>query len=286
METSAAGSPIVSGPWKAWAQSSTRSRPRTLANFATTPSSMRPPNRCATRTTRVRGVSAAWSMQGSGASVSGSMSTGTARRPCSLMIRTMSGCVTAETRTSSPTRRPCAPSHRSHPLRAEKQTNPSSSKEHSRKTSPSNSSLLNCRPHERIPKHISSTEMSNLCRAYTPRHILTPSVLPNLPTHSNPQRLTPSLQPISYDVSLHCKTPWCHTQRVLEALRFQNPRRSASQHAAFEAACQHFSKYLPARLAHRAKLRGNRCRSYLIQRERPTQPLPNKADVLTSEGEA
>ena len=62
---------------------------------------MRPPNRCATRTTRVRGVRATSSIQGRGASVSGSMSTGTARRPSPRMIRTMSGCVTAETRTSS-----------------------------------------------------------------------------------------------------------------------------------------------------------------------------------------
>ena len=51
METSAAGSPILLGPWKACAQSSTRCRPRSLANFAIPPRSMRPPNRCATRTT-------------------------------------------------------------------------------------------------------------------------------------------------------------------------------------------------------------------------------------------
>src|SRR5215203_1517426 len=183
METSAAGSPILSGPWKAWAQSSTRSRPRSLANFATPSRSMRPPNRCATRTTRVRGVRAASSVQGRGASVSGSMSIGTARKPCSCIMRTMSGCVMAETRTSSPARRPRATSHRSHPLLTEKQTSPSSSKEHSRKTSSSHFFLLNRRPHERTPKDISATEMSNLCRAYIPRHSATLPVLPNLIPH-------------------------------------------------------------------------------------------------------
>ena len=174
---------------------------------------MRPPKRCATRTTRVRGVKAASSTQDRGVSVQGSMSTGTARRPCSLMIRTMSGCVTAETRTSSPAHRPCAPSHRSHPLRTEKQTSPSSSKEHSRKTSPSNFSLFNRRLCQRTPNAISSTEMSNLCRAYIPRHPpRQPAPRNPSATPSNPQCLIPSLLPhLSYIVSLHCKAIWRHT---------------------------------------------------------------------------
>src|SRR5829696_8018918 len=110
------------------------------------------------------------------------------------MIRTMSGCVTAETRTSSPARRPCAPSHRSHPLLTEKQTSPSSSKEHRRRTSPSSRSLLQCRPHETTPNNITPTERSNLCRAYMPSHPPHQPVPRNpTPARSNPQCLTLSL---------------------------------------------------------------------------------------------
>src|SRR5215217_3961190 len=195
METSAAGSPILSGPWKACAQSSTRSRPRSVANFATSPRSMRPPNRCATRTTRVRGVM-------------------------------------AETRTSSPARRPCAPSHKSHPLRTEKQTSPSSSREHSHRTSTSNCFLLNRRPHERTPKDISATEMSNLCRAYIPRHTATPPILPNLIPHPlQPATLHPFASILSYVVSLHCKTILRHIQWVLEGSNLSKPAPVSKQEA-------------------------------------------------------
>src|SRR5215204_6713617 len=50
-------------------------------------------------------------------------------------------------------------------------------------TSASNFSLLNCQPHERTPKDMSSTEMSNLCRAYAPRHNAPPPAPPNLIPH-------------------------------------------------------------------------------------------------------
>ena len=173
---------------------------------------MRPPKRCATRTTRVRGVKAASSTQDRGVSVQGSMSTGTARRPCSLMIRTMSGCVTAETRTSS---LPTDPAHQA--------TGPTHS-------APRNKPALlppkstAARPHLQLlplqpPAMPKNAECNILHRDVQPVPRVHSTPPPRQPaprnpsaTPSNPQCLIPSLLPhLSYIVSLHCKAIWRHT---------------------------------------------------------------------------
>ena len=63
---------------------------------------MRAPNKCVASRATVLGVSPLFRLSGSGASVSGSRSTGTGTRPWARMISSMSGMVIADTRMWDP----------------------------------------------------------------------------------------------------------------------------------------------------------------------------------------
>jgi hypothetical protein len=90
----------------------------------------------------------------------------------------------AETRIPSPACRPCAPSHRSHPLRTEKQTNPSYSNEHRRRTSTSSFSLLNPPDiRKNAEKYFPHQDVQPVPRVYTtPHHCATLPPEPHPPS--------------------------------------------------------------------------------------------------------